>query len=172
MAMRYQVWALRNPDGSFRGKFHRHDSYDCAGRRMYEEKYADREDYVLVNLRELPGRQGACQFECCFHGLKDAAAVAGNYAESRISVQARPAPPPAPPRRGITYGQKVGYQELTSGETKTRTISAKERPDPTKQEISPRSPVGRALIGHEIGDVVAVELPHGRINLQIVSVDA
>lgn len=53
-----QVWALRNLDGTFRGKLHRHDSYDCKGRRMYEENYADRGDYVLVDLRSLPGRQG------------------------------------------------------------------------------------------------------------------
>jgi hypothetical protein len=83
--MTMQVWALRNADGSFRGKFHRYDSYDCKGRRMYEENYADRGDYVLVDLRDLPGRQGACQFECCFQGLNDATAVVGQYAESRVA---------------------------------------------------------------------------------------
>jgi len=83
------VWALRNPNGSFRGKFHRHDSYDCQGRRMYEETYADQDDYVLVDLRELSSRQGACQFECCFQGLADAAAVAGSY----LGGTAAPSPP-------------------------------------------------------------------------------
>jgi hypothetical protein len=70
-----QVWVLRNPNGSFRGKFHRHDAYDCPGKRRGEE---DRNDYVLVEIEELPGHQKACQFGTCFEGRgEDAATVTG-----------------------------------------------------------------------------------------------
>src|SRR4051794_25467133 len=102
-----QVWALRNPDGTFRGKFHRHDSYDCAGRRMYEENFADKGDYVLVDLTELPRRQGACQFECCFKGSPDANTVARGQAgltRRRTAPTAAGAPQES---RGIAGGQHV-----------------------------------------------------------------
>jgi transcription elongation GreA/GreB family factor len=37
--------------------------------------------------------------------------------------------------------------------------------------VSVRSPVGRALMGRRAGDVVAIELPSGRVeSLQIVAV--
>ena len=34
-----EVRVLRNADGTYRARFHRHDAYDCAGRRMHEEKH-------------------------------------------------------------------------------------------------------------------------------------
>jgi hypothetical protein len=74
-----QAWVLRNANGSFRGKFHRNGSDDCPGRRMYEEKYPDQPDYVLVDIEDLPPYQEACQFECCFQGLPNTDAVAARY---------------------------------------------------------------------------------------------
>lgn len=40
---------LQNPDGTFRGSFHRRDADACPGRRRGE---VDRNDYVLVDLDE------------------------------------------------------------------------------------------------------------------------
>jgi hypothetical protein len=164
-----QVWALRNPDGSFRGKFHRHDSYDCKGRRMYEETYADKDDYVLVDLRELASRQGACQFECCFQGLTDAGAVAGRY------VRGEALPPTAKtaratPSLGISSGQTVVFQDLASGQTKTRAIVSERRAEPSRDETSSESPIGRALVGREVGDIVLIDLPRGSVRVQVLEV--
>ena len=166
-----QVWALRNLDGTFRGKLHRHDSYDCKGRRMYEENYADRGDYVLVDLRSLPGWQGACQFECCFQGLRDAATVAAHYPESRLGTQARAATAAKTIPRGISVGQTVVYRDLASGETSTSTIAGDHAVDAAKGEVSSGSPVGRALIDREVGGAVLIELPRRAIKVEILAVE-
>lgn len=165
-----QVRALRNSDGTFRGKFHRHDAYDCAGRRMYEENYVDKDDYVLVDLAELPDHQGACQFECCFKGLADAAAVAGPYAEGRTRRRATSVAAESPQPRGIVTGQQVEYRDFASGETKRLAIIGGRRADPSKDEISPETPIARALIGCEVGDVVRIDLPKGSRRVEILAV--
>lgn len=165
-----QVWALRNPRGSFRGKFHRHDSYDCAGRRMYEEKYPDQEDYVLVDILGLPPRHGACQFECCFRGLADAAAVASRYGAMRGG-------PPAParaarpaPAKGLGVGQGVTCREVDSGKTLTRTV-VNGTPDRSAGEISATSPIASALLGSNAGDRVPIALPSGPLEIEVIAVD-
>lgn len=164
-----QVWALRNPDGTFRGKFHRHDSYDCAGRRMYEENYAQKEDYVLVDLAELRGRHGACQFECCFKGHADAAAVANRYL-GRGAEQRTPRTIAVPPPRGIRVGAEVLFRDSGTGETKSRTIVRGQRADPARGEVSTQSPIGRALLGREVGEIVQIELPRGTLQVEVVAV--
>jgi hypothetical protein len=164
-----QVWALRNPDGTFRGKFHRHDSYDCAGRRMYEENYAEKDDYVLVDLAELPGRHGACQFECCFKGQADAAAVADRYL-GRGAEQRTPRTIAVPPPRGIRVGAEVPFRDSGTGETKSRTIVSGQRADPARGEVSTQSPIGRALLGREVGEIVQIELPRGTLQVEVVAV--
>jgi hypothetical protein len=165
-----QVWALRNPNGAFRAKFHRYDSYECAGRRMYEENYPDQEDYVLVDILELPLRQGACQFDCCFHGLPDATAVAARYG----ALPGRPVAPtliPSPPQTpAIRVGQRVTYQEVGSAETKTWTIVDGRQADRAAGEISAGSPIAAALLGRAVGDRVTLSRPVGPIELEIVDV--
>jgi hypothetical protein len=168
--MMLQVWALRNSDGSFRGKFHRYDSSDCKGRRMYEENYAGRGDYVLIDLRELPGHHGACQFECCFQGLDDATAVADQYAASHVDPRTSTATLATTTPRGIAVAPRIVYRELASGETKVKTIAGRHGVDPTRGEVSSGSPLGRALVGRDVGDVVLVRLPRGSIEVEILAV--
>ncbi|HEC35440.1 MAG TPA: transcription elongation factor GreA, partial [Anaerolineae bacterium] len=42
--------------------------------------------------------------------------------------------------------------------------------DPTDGRISYKSPLGRALLGHKVGDAVTVEAPAGEIIFRIVAV--
>ena len=42
--------------------------------------------------------------------------------------------------------------------------------DPINGRISYESPIGKALIGHRIGDVVAAETPGGTIKLKIINI--
>ena len=42
--------------------------------------------------------------------------------------------------------------------------------DPRQNKISDESPVGKALLGHKVGDVVLVEAPAGEIKLKIVGI--
>ncbi len=41
--------------------------------------------------------------------------------------------------------------------------------DPEQGSVSRRSPVGRALAGHHVGDVVAVAAPSGQRELRVVA---
>jgi hypothetical protein len=165
-----QVWVLRNADGSSRGKFHRYDSYNCRGRRMHEEKYADRDDYVLVDIEDLPHHHKACQFECCFQGLPDTAAVAASHGQRGAAGRAPQVAERPPPPSGISVGQRVTCRDLGSGETKQWAIVGGRRADPSRCEISPESPVARALIGRQVGEAVDIELPRGSRQIEILAV--
>jgi transcription elongation factor GreA len=134
---------------------------------MYEETYPDRDGYVLVDLRGLPGRQLACQFECCFQGSNDAETVTGRYLESAAPRSPASAAEAKPPRGGIIAGQTVVFLDLHSGETRTRTVVGGRRADPSKAEVSAESPIGRALVGRRIGDVVRIDLPRGPLRVEV-----
>jgi hypothetical protein len=167
-----RVWVLRNPDGRFRGKFHRHDSHDCRGPRMHEEKHADSDDDVLVDLEELRGSLGACQFECCFAGLPDAAAVAESH---RAGAHHRNAPTVANAPRAragtVVIGSTVSCRDVASDELKHWEIAGARRGDPARGEVSPESLIARALVGRCVGETVRIALPRGSLEVPIVAVD-
>ena len=54
---------------------------------------------------------------------------------------------------------------------KTYTITGFAQADSTKGKISDESPVGKALLGHKVGDKVSVEAPRGVMTYKIVSLD-
>jgi transcription elongation factor GreA len=43
--------------------------------------------------------------------------------------------------------------------------------DPINQKISPSSPLGKALVGRKVGEVVEVEAPVGKITYKVVSIE-
>lgn len=43
--------------------------------------------------------------------------------------------------------------------------------NPDEGKISDESPVGKALLGHKVGDKISVEAPVGTLNFKIVSLD-
>jgi hypothetical protein len=161
-----QVSVLRNTDGSYRAKFHRHDSYDCAGRRMHEEKHPDLDDYVIVDISALSPRHKACQFECCFPGLPNVEAVIGRHRPFMLApaqAQSAVVPPPYP---GLRIGQTVTVRDLASHETRRWKIVAADAEKPAGA-ITAQAPIARALLGHDVGDRVTVELPRGTRELLI-----
>ena len=42
--------------------------------------------------------------------------------------------------------------------------------DPSQKKLSATSPIGKALIGNKIGDVIAVQVPAGTINYKILKI--
>ena len=54
---------------------------------------------------------------------------------------------------------------------KTYTITGFAQADSTKGKISDESPVGKALLGHKVGDKVSVEAPRGVMTYKIVLLD-
>jgi transcription elongation factor GreA len=42
--------------------------------------------------------------------------------------------------------------------------------NPRQGKISHESPIGRALLGHKVGDIVTAETPGGMISLKIIKI--
>lgn len=72
--------------------------------------------------------------------------------------------------KSVVVGVKVTvYDEEFDEEIEYHVVGSTEA-DSTNNKISDESPVGRALIGHKVGDVVTVEAPAGEITLKIVKI--
>lgn len=63
----------------------------------------------------------------------------------------------------VTIGTVVKIKDMEFGDEDTYTIVGSTESDPYNFKISDESPVGRALVGREAGDIVDVELPGGNI---------
>lgn len=63
----------------------------------------------------------------------------------------------------VTIGSVVKIKDMEFGDEDTYTIVGSTESDPYNFKISDESPVGRALVGREAGDIVDVELPGGSI---------
>lgn len=57
------------------------------------------------------------------------------------------------------------------GEAEQYMIVGSAEVDPLRGRISNESPVGRALLGKRIGDVIEVTIPAGSLRLQVQSID-
>ncbi len=70
----------------------------------------------------------------------------------------------------VVVGVKVKvYDEEFEEEDEYHVVGSTEA-DPANNKISDESPVGRALLGHKVGDIVMVEAPAGEIKLKIVKI--
>ncbi len=70
----------------------------------------------------------------------------------------------------VVVGVKVKvYDEEFDEEDEYYVVGSTEA-DPASNKISDESPVGRALLGHKVGDIVMVEAPAGEIKLKIVGI--
>jgi hypothetical protein len=136
-------------------RFHR--DANCSGLRKGED--ANGLDYELHELEDLPETVKPCQFETCFKGY-----------ETRADLLARVHDRPVPkPRTGIQVGQEVEYRELGKAETTTIRI-VPGASNPSEGELSVGTPIAKALLGHEPGEVVPIKLPNRVIRGEIVDV--
>jgi transcription elongation factor GreA len=73
-----------------------------------------------------------------------------------------------------TAGSRVGLGSVVTvddeGEAVTYTIVGADESDPARGRISSSSPVGRALLGRDIGDQVAVATPAGETHYRILEI--
>ena len=70
----------------------------------------------------------------------------------------------------VVIGVKVKvYDEEFEEEDEYYVVGSTEA-DPANNKISDESPVGRALLGHKVGDVVTAETPAGEIKLKILKI--
>jgi transcription elongation factor GreA len=72
------------------------------------------------------------------------------------------------PRDKVGLGSSVSLRDTQSGEDVFYEIVTTEEADPSVGRISPSSPIGRCLLGHEEGDVVEVRVPSGTREFEVV----
>jgi len=73
-------------------------------------------------------------------------------------------------RGEVDVGAHVTIQEEDYPPETYHVVGPKEA-DPRNGRISHESPIGRALIGHHVGDTVVAETPGGQINLKILKIE-
>ncbi len=74
-------------------------------------------------------------------------------------------------RETIQIGNAVTIQEEGSTEEETYEIVGVAEADPAEGKISNESPMGRALLGKRVGDLVQVEAPAGSYTIKVLKVD-
>lgn len=77
------------------------------------------------------------------------------------------------PRRDgeVDVGERVTVLDLESCETRDYRLVGSGEGDPAAGEVSYQSPIGAALLGRRVGDVVEAEAPGGRRRLEVVELD-
>jgi transcription elongation factor GreA len=72
------------------------------------------------------------------------------------------------PRDRVSLGSEVTVMDLTKDEEITYKLVTSEEADAAKGLISTTSPIGRGLIGKEVGDSVRIQSPGGTRELEIL----
>ena len=67
----------------------------------------------------------------------------------------------------VVFGSTVRMADVESEELKTYRLVGLEEADINNGSISVQSPIGRALIGHRVGDIVQVNRPAGMVEYEI-----
>ena len=70
----------------------------------------------------------------------------------------------------VHVGSKVKLENITRGVEVEYKIVGSNESKPSEGKISDESPVGMALIGHSVGDVVEVETPVGMMGFKILDI--
>jgi transcription elongation factor GreA len=71
----------------------------------------------------------------------------------------------------VVFGTTVTLADTDTGETKRYTLIGQEEADLKKGKISVQSPVGKALIGHKVGDVVTIKTPAKTVEYEIQEIE-
>lgn len=71
----------------------------------------------------------------------------------------------------VQLGSHVRVVEEGFDDPETFYLVGPAEADPGEGKISHKSPLGRALMGHRVGDTVRVEAPAGEIKFQIVGLE-
>lgn len=70
----------------------------------------------------------------------------------------------------VSLGCTVVLKDMETGEEETYTLVGTTEADPFDNKISNESPVGKAVIGKKIGDVVVAVTPAGELSYKILEV--
>jgi transcription elongation factor GreA len=70
----------------------------------------------------------------------------------------------------LDIGERVALRNTLTGEVEEYRIVGTGEGDPARGDISHESPVGSALLGRRVGDIVDVAVPSGSLRLEVVDV--
>lgn len=70
----------------------------------------------------------------------------------------------------VVFGLSVKVQDVDSGEERTLTIVGAEESDVDRGHISFESPLGKGLIGKELGEIAKISLPGGAREFEVVEI--
>lgn len=71
----------------------------------------------------------------------------------------------------VVFGSTVTLADTESGVIKKYTLVGQEEADIKKGKISVQSPVGKALIGHKVGDIVVIKAPARTVEYEIQEIE-
>ncbi len=71
----------------------------------------------------------------------------------------------------VGNGSVVTIRDVEFDEIETYKIVGSQEANPTAGKVSDDSPVGRALMGHGVGETVKVEAPGGTIAFEIIKIE-
>ncbi len=71
----------------------------------------------------------------------------------------------------VNLGTTVELKDKETEEIFSYTIVGSAEADPLNFKISNESPIGKAILGHKIGDLVKVEVPSGIMEYEILSIE-
>lgn len=74
------------------------------------------------------------------------------------------------PTDQVTLLSKVDFTNLATGKSMTFTIVSPHEMDLSQGKISFKSPIGEALMGKKVGDIVEAKAPAGTIRLKIENI--
>lgn len=70
----------------------------------------------------------------------------------------------------VRLSSRVKVEMIGTGSTREFKIVGVNEVNPSEGKISDESPIGRALVGHGVGDVVEAETPGGSVGLKILEI--
>ncbi|MGI6204432.1 MAG: transcription elongation factor GreA [Anaerovoracaceae bacterium] len=71
----------------------------------------------------------------------------------------------------VNVGNKVTVKNAETGDESVYEIVGATESDPFNGRISNKSPIGKGLIGHRVGDNVSIDIPDGYIRLEILKIE-
>ncbi|MDR2606177.1 MAG: transcription elongation factor GreA [Oscillospiraceae bacterium] len=71
----------------------------------------------------------------------------------------------------VAVGSTVTALNKNTNSEKTYKIVGTREADPRKGQLSEESPIGRALLGHDVGEEVVAETPNGNTAFKIIKID-
>jgi transcription elongation factor GreA len=75
------------------------------------------------------------------------------------------------PKDTVGLGDRVTIREMGVKDTEVYILVGPAEANPKTGKISHKSPLGKALMGHQIGDKVKVKAPDGDITFEIMAIE-